>query len=340
MTSTYYQLVKDLQKRAFAQIYLLYGDEPYYIDELSDYLTEHVLSDIEKELNLSVMYGRDSTASQVVNYCRQFPMVGEKQLVVLREAQDMDINKKEENLNFLLSYAGNPQQSTLLVICYKYKAPPAKLLKVLVASEKAVVLESKRKHESDMPAWIANQVKSSGYSISDKAANMLVEYLGTNLEKVNNELGKLYINHPKTKVITEEVIEMYIGISKDYNIFEFQKAIAKKNILKVNQIANYFALNPNENSLFKTIPMLFTFFSKVLLIHSLPDKSEYAVMSKAKLTPYNKQDYFDAYHNYNARKVQDIIGWLRECNVRAIGIDNYSVDHGELLRELVFKIVH
>jgi DNA polymerase-3 subunit delta len=141
-------------------------------------------------------------------------------------------------------------------------------------------------------------------------------------------------------VITEDVIELYIGISKDYNTFEFQKAIAKKNILKVNQIANHFALNPNENSIFKTIPMLFTFFSKVLLIHSLPDKSEASVMSKAKLTPYNKQDFFDAYRNYNAKKVQDIIGWLRECNVRALGIDNYSADQGELLRELVFKIVH
>jgi DNA polymerase-3 subunit delta len=339
MTSTYYQIVKDFQKRAFVNIYLFYGEEPYYIDELSDYLTQNVLTDIEKEFNQTVMYGRDSTAAHAVNCSKQFPMVGEKQLVVLREAQDMDL-KKEENLNILLSYISHPQQSTVLVICYKYKAPPAKLLKALVASDKAVTIESKRKYESDMPAWIATQVKSSGYSISDKAAIMLVEYLGTNLEKINNELGKLYINHPKTKVITEDVIELYIGISKDYNIFEFQKAIAKKNILKVNQIANHFALNPNENSIFKTIPMLFTFFSKVLLIHSLPDKSETSVMSKAKLTPYNKQDFFDAYHNYNAKKVQDIIGWLRECNVRALGIDNYSADQGELLRELVFKIVH
>jgi len=339
MTSTYYQVVKDFQKKAFVNIYLFYGEEPYYIDELSDYLTQHVLTDIEKEFNQTVMYGRDSTAAHVVNCSKQFPMVGEKQLVVLREAQDMDL-KKEENLNILLSYISRPQQSSVLVICYKYKAPPAKLLKALVSSDKAVTIESKRKYESDMPAWIATQVKSSGYSISDKAAIMLVEYLGTNLEKINNELGKLYINHPKTKVITEEVIELYIGISKDYNIFEFQKAIAKKNILKVNQIANHFALNPNENSIFKTIPMLFTFFSKVLLIHSLPDKSETSVMSKAKLTPYNKQDFFDAYRNYNANKVQDIIGWLRECNVRALGIDNYSADQGELLRELVFKIVH
>jgi len=339
MTSTYYQIVKDLQKRSFVNIYLFYGEEPYYIDELSDYLTDHVLTDVEKDFNQTVLYGRDSTTAQVVNSSKQFPMVGERQLVVLREAQDIDL-KKEENLNILISYINRPQQSTVLVICHKYKAPPAKLLKALVASDKAVTIESKRKYENEMPAWIATQVKSSGYSISDKAAIMLVEFLGTNLEKINNELSKLYINHPKSKVITEDVIELYIGISKDYNIFEFQKALAKKNVLKVNQIAHHFALNPNENSIFKTIPMLFTFFSKVLLMHSLTDKSESSIMSKAKLTPYNKQDYFDAYRNYNAKKVQDIIGWLRECNVRALGIDNYSADQGELLRELVFKIVH
>lgn len=339
MTSTYYQIVKDLQKRSFVNIYLFYGEEPYYIDELSDYLTDHVLTDVEKDFNQTVLYGRDSTIAQVVNSSKQFPMVGERQLVVLREAQDIDL-KKEENLNILISYINRPQQSTVLVICHKYKAPPAKLLKALVASDKAVTIESKRKYENEMPAWIATQVKSSGYSISDKAAIMMVEFLGTNLEKINNELSKLYINHPKSKVITEDVIELYIGISKDYNIFEFQKALAKKNVLKVNQIAHHFALNPNENSIFKTIPMLFTFFSKVLLMHSLTDKSESSIMSKAKLTPYNKQDYFDAYRNYNAKKVQDIIGWLRECNVRALGIDNYSADQGELLRELVFKIVH
>ncbi len=339
MTSTYNQLVKDFQKRSFASVYLFYGEEPYYIDELSDYLTDHVLSGVEKEFNQVVLYGRDSSAAQVVNSSKQFPMVGDRQLVVLREGQDMDI-KKEENLGILLSYINRPQPSTILVICYKYKTPPAKLLKALTASDNSVTVESKRKYDNEMPAWITTQVKSCGYSISDKAALMLVEFLGNNLEKINNELGKLYINHPKDKTITEEVIEKYIGISKDYNIFEFQRALAKKNIMKVNQIARHFALNPGENSIFRTIPMLFGFFSKVLLIHSLPDKSESSILSKAKLSSFNKQDYLDACRNYNAIKVQEIIGWLRECNVRSLGIDNYSTDQGELLRELVFKILH
>jgi DNA polymerase-3 subunit delta len=180
----------------------------------------------------------------------------------------------------------------------------------------------------------------NGYSISDKASWMLVEFLGNNLEKINNELGKLYINVTKTKAISEDDVEKFIGISKDYNIFEFQKALAKKNKLVANKIANHFALNPGENSLFKTIPMLFGFFSKVLIIHSLTDKSEASIMSKAKISSFAKQDYIDAYRNYSSKKVLNIISWLRECNVRVIGIDNYSVDQGELLRELVFKILH
>lgn len=339
MTSTYFQLIKDFQKRSFANIYLFYGEEPYFIDELSDYLTEHVLTDLEKELNQLVLYGRDSTGATVVNCSRQFPMGGERQMVVLREAQDMDV-KKEENLNLLLSYIKQPQPSTILVICYKYKTIPAKLLKAVTASDKAVAVESKRKYESELPVWITTQVKNSGYSISDKAAIMLVEFLGNNLEKINNELSKLYINLSKTKAITEDAIEQFIGISKDYNIFEFQKALARRNVLVANKIAHHFALNPNENSLFKTIPMLFSFFSKVLLIHSLPDKSESSILSKAKISNFQKQDYLDAYRNYNPRKVQEIISWIRECNVRAIGIDNYSTDQGELLRELVFKILH
>jgi DNA polymerase III subunit delta len=339
MTSTYFQLVKDFQKGDFKNLYIFYGEEPFYIDELSGYLTEHVLNELEKEFGLSVLYGRDSSAAQVVNISKQFPMMGDKQLVVVREAQDLDL-KKDENISLLLSYISQPQPSTILALCYKYKAPPAKLLKVMVSSSKAVALESKKKYESDMPAWITDRVKNSGYNISEKAANMLVEYLGTNLEKINNELGKLFINHPKEKLITEHEIELYIGISKDYNIFEFQKALAEKDVVKANKIVNYFALNPSENSIFRTLPMLFTFFSKVLLIHSLPDKSESAIVSKLKINPYTKRDYILAYKSYNAKKVQDIIGWLRECNVRTIGIENYSTDQGELLRELVFKILH
>ena len=339
MTSSYNQIVKDFQKREFANVYLFYGEEPFYIDELSDYLTEHVLSDIEKEFNQVVLYGRDSTAAIVVNSSKQFPMIGDNQLVVLREAQDLDI-KKDENLSMLISYVGNPQKSTTLIICYKYKTVPAKLLKAVVSSNQAMAVESKRKGDTEMPVWISNQVKNSGYLISDKAVSMLGEFLGNNLEKIKNELGKLYINIPKGKLITEDIIEKYIGVSKDYNIFEFQRAIAAKDVKKVNLIANHYILNPAENSIFKILPMLLIYFSKILIIHSMKDKSDANLYNKLKISYKTKDEYLSACKNYDAQKVMKMISWLRECNVRALGIDNYSTDQGELLRELVFKILH
>jgi DNA polymerase III subunit delta len=338
MTTSYLQLIKDLQKKIFTNVYLLYGEEPYFIDEISDWLTENVLDETEKEFNLMVAYGRDTATASIVNAAKQFPMVGTRQLVVLREAQDMDL-KKEDNLNLLLAYLRQPQPGTMLVICHKYKTPPAKLLKAITASGVAVAMESKRKWESELPAWIIAQVKANGYSISEKAASMMVEYLGNDLEKINNELGKLYINIPRAQTISEDNVADNIGISKEYNIFEFIKALATRNVAKANQITHHFAINPGENSIFRLIPMLYSFFTKVLVLQTISGESESAMASRAKIT-YSKQEHFIAARNYNPAKIQAIIGWLRECNARSIGIDNATTDQGELLRELVFKILH
>jgi DNA polymerase-3 subunit delta len=339
MTPTLSQVVKDFQKREFAAIYLFYGEEPYYIDELSNYLIEHVLTDEEKEFNQLIIYGRESTFGQAVNFCRQFPMVGGKQLVVVREAQDMDI-RKEENYAPLLSYIEKPMPTTIMVIDYKYKSPPAKLLKALQKSDKVMAFDSKKKKDSDLSEWISNQVQRVGFTISSKACQMLVEFLGNDLEKIMNELRKLYINHPKEKPITDEVIEKFIGISKDYNVFELQKALAAKDIPKANRITWHLTQNQKENPIFKTIPILFQFFSKVLLIHSLTDKSEAAVMSKLRVSYYGKDEYLQAYRIYPVRKLIEIISWLREMNTRALGIENYSCDEGELLKEFIFKVLH
>ncbi len=339
MAKTYIQITKELEAKNFAPLYLIYGEEPFYIDELADYLAENVLDDIEKQFNQVIIYGRDSDAATLVNYCKQFPMVGSRQLILLREGQDMDI-KKEENLAFLLAYLNQPQPSTVLAICYKYKTPPAKLIREFEKNQHAVVFESKRKYDSDLPVWISNQVNAKGYKISDKACSMILEFLGNDLEKINNELGKLFINHPKDKIISEETVEKYIGVSKDYNIFELLNAIAFRDVVKTNRIVIHFANNPKENSIFKTLPMLFSFFNKLLIAHSLPDKSEANISAKLKLNFFSKKEYMRALQIYNINKVVAIIGYIRETNNKALGIDNYSTDNGELLRELVFKILH
>lgn len=339
MQATYNPLLKDLQKQKYAPMYLFYGEEPYYIDHLLELLEESVLDETEKSFNQTIAYGRDTDMGQLVNICRRFPMMGNRQLVILREAQDVDL-KKEENLRPLLLYLDQPATFTILAIGFKYKNPPDKLLKAFSSSEKAVLFQSKRKWDSELPNWIAEFAKEKGYAVNTKACQMLTEFLGNDLEKIANELGKLFINHPKEKPVTEDVIEQYIGISKDFNIFELQNALAYRNVYKANLIAHHFAQNPKENSIFRTIPILYQFFSRLLVIHSMTDKSEVAVVSKFRLTGANKYAYFTGVRNYPPAKLLDIITWLREANTKALGIENLSADEGEILKELIFKILH
>jgi DNA polymerase III subunit delta len=340
MMPTFNNLIKDLQKKEYQPVYLLYGEEPYYVDLISDYMIENVLDESEKAFNQVVMYGRDTSAAVLIDQCKRFPMMGNVQVVALREAQDMDL-KKDENVQHIISYLKNPAPSTILIMGYKYKSPSVKILNAAKKEEKRVVLfESKKKYDSELPVWISEQVKENGYNINNKACIMLLEFLGNNLEKIANELGKLYINHPRDKQITEEVIERYIGVSKDYNVFELQKAIATHNVFKANQIILYFAANPKENSIFRIIPILFSFFSKLMNLHMLEKKSQSDIMSKLRIPPSAADEYLVASRYYSPAKIQDIISWIREANVRAIGIDNYSADEGELLKELIFKILH
>ncbi|MBK7174686.1 MAG: DNA polymerase III subunit delta [Bacteroidales bacterium] len=340
MIATFNQLKKDLQTKDYHPIYILYGDEPYYIDLISDYMIENVLDETEKAFNQVVLYGRDTPAIMLVDQCKRFPMMGNVQLIALREAQDMDV-KKEENILHLLSYLKNPSPSTILVLGYKYKSPGVKILNAAKKEDKNVVLfESKKKKENDLPVWISEQAKENGYSINTKACIMLIEFLGNNLEKIENELGKLYINHPKTEIITEAVVEKYIGISKDYNIFELQRAISSKDAFKANQIVDYFANNPKENSIFKILPILFNYFTKILLLHSLENKSISDVMSKLGTHPSGAEEFLRMARNYPPAKVQEILSWIRETNTRTLGIENYSANDRQLYRELIFKILH
>jgi DNA polymerase III subunit delta len=340
MMPTFNNLIKDLQKKEFQPVYILYGEEPYYVDLISDYMIENVLDETEKTFNQVVLYGRDTSAAVLVDQCRSFPMMGNIQLVALREAQDMDL-KKDEYQQAIISYLRNPAPTTILILGYKYKSPPVKVMNAAKKEEKRVVLfDSKKKQEAELPVWISEEVKEQGYAINNKACLMLIEFLGNNLEKIANELGKLYINHSKDKQITEDVVERYIGISKDYNVYELQKALASRNVFKANQIVNYFAANPKENSIFKIIPILFSFYSRLMNVHCFEKKSQQEIMSKMRVSFGTANEFLAATGNYSLSKTQDIISWLRETNVKTLGIDNYSINEGELLKELIFKILH
>lgn len=337
MVSTHIQLKTNLKKGEFSPIYLLYGAEPFFIDEIADFFP-NIIPEEEKSFNEFLLYGRDTNTSAVVATCKQFPMLGNRQLVILREAQDLDLKKKESEEK-LLNYIKAPQESTVLVICYKYKAPPSKILKAIEKSDKCVAFESKVKYESDIPSWLSTLVQEKGYKISPKAIQMLLELLGTNLEKIDNEINKLIINIGKGEMIDDKIVDKYIGVSKDFNVFELTNAIAFRNTYKAQVIVDYFANNPNQNPFPRTIVILFNFFNKLLLAHSLPTKTESEIKSKLKLNYYNMQEYFQAIRNYSPQKTVQIMSLIREYNLRSLGVDNASTSHGELLKELVLKIM-
>ncbi|MGI6343335.1 MAG: DNA polymerase III subunit delta [Bacteroidales bacterium] len=329
----------NINKKIYSPLYLIYGDEPFFIDEVSELMINNILTEDEKDFNQHIFYGKDSNIIDILGTCKQYPMMGDKQFVILKEGQDIDL-KKDENVKHLIAYTENPQPSTIFAICFKYKKPPAKIVKIFENNENAVCCEVKKMYDNQIPQWLNNRVAQKGYKINNKAVNLIVEFVGNDLEKIENEIDKLIINIDSKEVINEKHIEKYIGISKDFNVFELISALSLKNVYKANLIAIHFDKNPNENPIFKTLPMLFSHFNKLLLAHSLPNKSEKEIVSKFKLNYYNKNEFFVAMRNYPLKKTVRIISYIRECATKALGVENNTATHGELLKELIFKILH
>ncbi len=333
------QIIADLKKKVYYSVYLLMGEEPYYIDEISNFIEKNVLTDTEKEFNQTILYGKDTDVITIISNAKRFPMMANYQVVIVKEAQNIKDLFDDKNL---IHYIKNPLESTILVLCYKYKKYDKRRVfaKAISASKKGILFESKKLYDNQIPTWISNFLKQKEYSISPKAVMLLAEYLGTDLSKIANEIGKLIINIPKNLEITPEHIEENIGISKDFNYFELQKALGKKDIFKANQIVNYFASNQKEHPLVVTIPILYTYFSKTLIYHCLNDKSRNNVASVLSINPYFVMDYQIAGRNYNIKKIITIISYLREYDLKSKGVGSISTSKGELLKELVFKILH
>ena len=329
------QIVEDIKSKNTKPIYFLMGEEAYYIDLISDYIENNILSEEEKGFNQMVLYGRDVTIDDIVGTAKRFPMMAEKQVIIVKEAQDL--SRTIENL---LSYAENPQPSTILVICYKYKTlDKRKKLSKVVAST-GCLFESKKLYDNQVNEWVSSTLRDEGYQIEPKAAHMLVEYLGTNLSKINNELDKLMVILDNGSTITATHVEQNIGISKDFNNFELRKAIGEKQFVKANQIANYFSQNPRSNPLVMTISLLNSFFTQLLLYHGLKDKGKINVSKSLKINPYFVNEYQSAARNYPMRKVAQVISNLREADLKSKGVGAYNLPHGDILKELLFKIMH
>ena len=331
---TFEQILANLTNKIYHPVYFLCGEEPYYIDVISDFIEQNVLSEAEKEFNQHILYGRDTNAEMIISYVKRFPMMANYQVVIIKEAQDLD---KIENL---ASYFEKPLKSTILVFCYKYKKIDKRKSFSKVIDKSGVLFESKKLYDSQIPAWITDYLKNKKFSILPKAAVLMAEYLGNDLSKIVNELNKIIINVPANSQISLEHIEENIGISKDFNIFELQNAVGKKDILKATRIIKYFSQNTKLHSLVLTLNILHTFFSKLLIYHQLQDKSQKNVSTALSIQPFFVNDYKIGANNFSSSKIIEIFSILREYDLKFKGIENPSITEDELNKELIYKILH
>jgi DNA polymerase-3 subunit delta len=328
------EILKELKNKIYRPVYFLMGDEAYYIDQLTDYISGHVLTDAEKTFNQTMFYGKDADVHSIINSARRFPMMANYQVVIVKEAQEL---KKLEDLLF---YVEKPLKSTLLVINYKY-GNLDKRTKLYKALSNHILFESKKLYDNQVPEWIVNFLKKGGVIIDAEAAELIKESLGNDLSKIAHELDKLMLVLPEgNKMVTKTIIERNIGISKDFNTFELTKALGQKNILKANRIADYFNKNPKASPFPVTIQVLFSFFSKILSYHFIVDKSRGNVASSLGVNPFFVVEYEQAAKKYPPAKAVAIIAALREYDMKSKGVGNSSVPDGELLKELLFIILH
>jgi len=325
------QIIGDIKQGTIAPIYFLMGEEPYYIDGISDYIEDHLLSEEEKGFNQMVLYGRDVTIEDIVSNAKRYPMMAERQVVIVKEAQEL--SRTIENL---VSYVENPQPTTVLVICYKYKKLDARKKLAKAIKKSGILFESNKLYENQVPDWIRRVLAGKGYTITPKASQMLTEFLGNDLSKVNNELEKLQLIIKPGEQITPQIVEENIGISKDFNNFELQSAIATKDIKKAFGIVQYFGQNPKNHPIVMTVALLYSFFSKLLKYHSISDKS---MAPKALgVNPYFIKEYQEAARNYPMKKVSAIVSAIREIDMKSKGVGAANLSQGDLLKELLVKI--
>lgn len=331
---TFEEILSNLQKKIYHPIYFLMGEETYFIDKISDYISDNVLTDAEKGFNQTILYGKDIEPHTIIANARRFPMMSNYQVIIIREAQNI---KKIEELE---SYVKNPLNSTILVINYKYKTLDKRKTFPKLIDQKGILFEAKKIYDNQLPTWIISYLKNHQYTIVPQAAAMLAEYLGTDLGKVVNELDKLIISLPAGSQITPDHIEKNIGISKEFNVFELQNALGERDLLRANRIINYFGANPSSNPIPMIVSSLFSYFSKILNYHFLEDKSQNNVASVLQVHPFFVKTYVAASKNYNIKKLVEIISILREFDMKSKGWGNVSASPADLQREMIYRILH
>lgn len=334
--TTYEAIARDLKNRIYKPVYYLMGEESYYIDKISEYIAQTVLTDEEKEFNLTVVYGSDTDVATIINAAKRYPMMAERQVVIVKEAQQL------KNIEELVYYVQKPLQSTILVLCHKNGTIDRRKKLAAEVEKVGVLFESKKLKETQLPGFITSYLKRKSVDIEPKASEMMAEFVGADLNRMAGELDKLVITLPQgvTRVSPEQ-IELNIGVSKDYNNYELRSALVAKDVLKANKIIKYFEENPKTNPIQMTLSVLFGFFSNLMLAYYAPEKTEQGIAAQLGLrSPWQAREYIMAMRQYSGVKVMQIIGEIRYCDAHSKGVGNSSLSDGDLLRELIYVILH
>ena len=333
--SSYKQVLESLKNKTYSPVYFLYGEESFYIDELTNYIEQNTLDEADRDFNQLVVYGRDVSTREVIDQARRFPMMGNYLLVIVKEAQDI------RDLEPLESYFKKPTESTILVINYKYKKLDKRkaLYKLLSKSQDVVLFESPKLYDNKIPDWISNRVREMGFLIPPASALLLSEYLGNDLNRISNELKKLIINLKPGDSITSELIEQNIGISKEFNIFELTKAISKKDAFRAFRIIQYFEANPKQNPLFLVIPMLYSYFMKVFLFHQVSRESKSDAAKKLGINPFFYDEYKIAARNYPPETLKQIIAQLHDLDLKSKGVGLRDATSYGPLKEFTLQVL-
>lgn len=328
------KIISDWKKKVFKPVYWLEGEEEYFIDKAIDYAEHHILNESEASFNLSVFYGKDANWADVLNACRRYPMFAERQVVLLKEAQQMkDVEKLEP-------YIETPLSSTVFVVSYKEKKLDARKKFAKLVKENGVLVTTKKMYDKDVPAWTQELVHSKGLTISPRGLALLVDHIGNDLTRIENEIDKLSVNLGKGTNITEDDIEKYIGVSKDYNVFELQAALAAKDLARTIRIIQYFEANPKAGPIQLILPSLYSFFSKVFMIFGAGTNDEKTIASSIGVNPYFMKDYMQAARLYSYPGVEKVLLLLHQYNLKSIGVGSTATEDASLMKEMVVKMLN
>ncbi|MDA9356759.1 DNA polymerase III subunit delta [Flavobacteriaceae bacterium] len=335
------QIENDIKNNNYSPVYLFMGEEEYYIDHLTKLILNNSLQAHEKDFNLNILYGKDTLISDIISISKQYPVMSERKLVIVKEAQHLAKNDAEGNsLDDLINYVNNPLISTILVLNFKHKSLDKRKAIYKAILKNGLIFESKKLYENQAQDWVDSYLKSFEFTIDKKSSFLIVELLGTNINKIANELDKLIVLKGKNKTINQHDIEKFIGISKEFNVFELRKAIGDKDLFKCMKIIHYFSKNPKSNPVVVVISLVFDFFLKLFVYHSLSDKSDRSVASALKISPFFVKDYSSASRNYSMKDISSKISILRDYDLKSKGLGVAKISNSDILKELIFKLLH